>query len=143
VSIQFEIGRVGKGMGFPMSVLSMMVCCATLLDLSPLVAGTGVHGDLQLLRQPGPFAPFKAFLHLFMHKMRKSEAQLTGRSLQRLNSWNSEQQGARCSARTRGTVLQHHPYATERIATLRFAQRRKIALKYFLRAQIILIISIH
>ena len=31
-----------------------------------------------------------------------------------------------------GTVLQHHPHATERIATLRFAQRRKIALKIFL-----------
>jgi hypothetical protein len=31
-----------------------------------------------------------------------------------------------------GTVLQHHSHATEKIATLRFAQRRKIALKIFL-----------
>jgi hypothetical protein len=41
-------------------------------------------------------------------------------------------QGARCSAFTLGTVPQHHPHAAERIAFLRFAQRRKIALKKFL-----------
>jgi hypothetical protein len=41
-------------------------------------------------------------------------------------------QGACCSAFTLRTVPQHHPHATERIATLRFAQRRKIALKIFL-----------
>ena len=43
-------------------------------------------------------------------------------------------QGAPCSAFTLETVLQYHPDATERIATLRFAQRRKIALKKKLRA---------
>jgi hypothetical protein len=40
--------------------------------------------------------------------------------------------GASCRTLTLGTVLQHHPHATERIATLRFAQRRKIAFKIFL-----------
>jgi hypothetical protein len=40
--------------------------------------------------------------------------------------------GASCRTFTLGTVLQHHPHATERNATLRFAQRRKIALKIFL-----------
>jgi hypothetical protein len=29
-------------------------------------------------------------------------------------------------------VLQHHPHATERITTVRFAQQRKVALKTFL-----------
>jgi hypothetical protein len=39
---------------------------------------------------------------------------------------------APCSAFTLGTVLQHHLHSTERIMTLRFAGRRKIALKIFL-----------
>jgi hypothetical protein len=39
---------------------------------------------------------------------------------------------APCSTLTLGTVLQHDPHATERITTLRLAQRRKIALKIFL-----------
>jgi hypothetical protein len=52
-----------------------------------------------------------------MHKICKSEAQL---------------KGAPCSSFTLGTVLQHCPHATERIATLRFVHWRKIALKIFL-----------
>jgi hypothetical protein len=52
-----------------------------------------------------------------MHKMRKSEAQLTWCFLQNFYSWNR---------------TQHHPHATERFTTLRFAQQRKIALKTFL-----------
>ena len=39
---------------------------------------------------------------------------------------------APCSTFTLGTVLQHDPHATERITTLRFTQRRKVALKIFL-----------
>jgi hypothetical protein len=39
---------------------------------------------------------------------------------------------SQCSAFTLDTVPQYHPNATERIATLRFAQQRKIALKKIL-----------
>ena len=40
--------------------------------------------------------------------------------------------GASCRTFTIGIVLQHHPHATERIATIRLAQWRKRALKIFL-----------
>jgi hypothetical protein len=40
--------------------------------------------------------------------------------------------GVSCRTFTLGIVPQHHPHATERIVTLRLAQRRKIALKIFL-----------
>ncbi len=55
-----------------------------------------------------------------MHTICKSEAQLTGCSLQRFYSWDS-------------TAISSWCYSL-RIATLRFAQRRKIALKKNLRA---------
>ena len=54
------------------------ISCAAVLDQFPLVEGTEVHSDRQVKAILLLFTSFKAFLHLFMHKMRKSEVQLTG-----------------------------------------------------------------
>jgi hypothetical protein len=89
--------------------------CAEALDRFPLVAGTEVHRDHQML---GPLCSFLGLFCTF--------------SCTRCANQKHSSHGASCRTFTLGTVLQHHPHATERIATLRFAQRRKIALKIFL-----------
>jgi hypothetical protein len=71
--------------------------------------------------------PVKAVLLLFRPQDAQIEAELTGCSLQSF---------------TLGTVQQYHPHATETMATLRFAQQRKFALKYSWGLQIISIILI-
>jgi hypothetical protein len=97
--------------------------CAAVLDRFPLVASTWVHSDRQNLVCFA--APFKAtgILHLFMHKLCKSEAQLTGPVLPATLLLLEQYQ---C------TTISFSCYtSTESITTLRFAQRRKIALKIF------------
>ncbi len=59
----------------------------------PLVAGTWIHRDhyRRML-----FCSFLGLLHLFMHKMCKSETQLTCCSLQHFYSWNSTTTWSSC-----------------------------------------------
>jgi hypothetical protein len=91
--------------------------CAAALDLFPLVEGMNVHSDHH---QIGPLC---SFLGLFA-PVHAQDVQIR----------NTAHMVLPAELFTLGTVLQHHPHATlaERIATLRFAQRRKIALKIFL-----------
>jgi hypothetical protein len=66
------------------------ISCAAALERFPLVLRTCIHCYSQQLR------PFCSFLHLFMHKMCKSEAQLTGCSLQLFYSRNSTTTSSSC-----------------------------------------------
>jgi hypothetical protein len=84
------------------------ISCAAALHRFPLVAGTDIHRDRQLI------SPFCSFLGLFA-PVHAQDEQIRG-TAQRVLAAALLQ-------------LQHHPHATERIETLRFAQRRKIALK--------------
>jgi hypothetical protein len=96
--------------------------CAAVLDRFQLVASTWVHSDRQNLVCFA--APFKAILHLFMHKLCKSEAQLTGPVLPATLLLLEQYQ---CTTKSSSCYT-----STESITTLRFAQRRKLALKIFL-----------
>jgi hypothetical protein len=133
-----NFGLVGKGVG--VSPMPAMVSSATVPDLFPVVTSTWVHSNSQhqvpqcliysqwllvhgyiaTVNSQDSFDPFSALL--FIHKMHKSEPQLTGCSLKCFYSF------------TLGTVQQNHPHAAETIATLRFSgcQQKKIALKIFL-----------
>jgi hypothetical protein len=88
------------------------------LDLFTVVAHTEVHDDHQHLKQ---ICSFLGLFHLFMHKVSKSEAQVTGCSLQLFYSWKSEEY--------HNIILM---LCYREIVTLRVAQRKKITLKIFL-----------
>jgi hypothetical protein len=91
----------------------ILCCCAR----SPIPIGCGYEGTLQ---PPSNWTVMLLFRHF-------CTCSCTRCAYQKHSS-----HGASCRTFTLGTVLQHHPHATERIATLRFAQRRKIALNIFL-----------
>ena len=71
---------------------------AAALDRFPVAAGREVHRDHHQFML---FCSFLGFLHLFMHKMHKSEAQLTGCSLQCCYSWNSTTISSSCYGNNR------------------------------------------
>jgi hypothetical protein len=96
-----------------------MASCAVAQDRFPLVLGEKIHRDYHRLM------PFCSFLGLF--------APVQGRDAQIRSTAHMVLPAESVQIFALGIVLQHHPYATERIATLRFAQRRKIAIKIFLK----------
>ena len=75
------------------------------------------------------------FIFVFLSELRKNQFSHSLKSWESLDYKESNHCLSRTCISVFGSleiVLQHHPHATERIATLRFAQRRKIALKIFL-----------
>jgi hypothetical protein len=130
-----------QGYGFPpcLHCLTVSISCAAVLDRFLLVGSTWKHCDCRLIRL------FCSFLGLFApvhaHKMRKSEAELTGCSLQHFYSWVKN-----IILMLHHTyVLKHHTYATERIANGLLPSdslnEGRSPSKYFVRAQIVLILD--